>query len=104
MKGRSRKTDCPLVLAACHKLDQGDRIRNLHEFNKSVSVGEKTTVFVVCMSSARVLVWVKGRAKQKRSLILCIWTDKEQVLFILNLPQIVPSTKPLSVWHTFPRT
>jgi hypothetical protein len=28
----------------------------------------RATVFVVCMSSARVLVWVRGRAKQKRSL------------------------------------
>ncbi len=37
-KGRSWRTHCCLVLAACHKLGQGDRI--LHELSKSASVGE----------------------------------------------------------------
>jgi hypothetical protein len=36
----SWRTDYPLVLAACHKLDQGDRVRSLHELNKSANVGE----------------------------------------------------------------
>jgi hypothetical protein len=40
MKGRSWKTDCPLVLVACHKLGQGDRVHSLHELNKNVSVGD----------------------------------------------------------------
>jgi hypothetical protein len=40
MKDRSWRTDCPLVLAACHKLGQGNRVCNLHELSKSVSVGE----------------------------------------------------------------
>jgi hypothetical protein len=40
MKGRSWRTNCPLVLVACHKLGQGDRVYNLHEINKSASVGE----------------------------------------------------------------
>jgi hypothetical protein len=40
MKGRSWRTDCPLILAACHKHDQGDRVQSLHELNKSASVGE----------------------------------------------------------------
>jgi hypothetical protein len=39
-KGRSWRTNCPLVLAACHKFGQGDRVRSLHEFNKSACVGE----------------------------------------------------------------
>ncbi len=30
-KGRSWRTDCPLILAACHKFGQGDRVRSLHE-------------------------------------------------------------------------
>jgi hypothetical protein len=33
----------------------------------------KATMFVVCMSLARVLMWVKGRAEQKRSLIFCVF-------------------------------
>jgi hypothetical protein len=77
MKGRSWRTNCPLVLAACHKLSQGDRVRSLHEFNKSVSVGEG-----------------QGQTKVFPN-FLCIWTDKEQVLFILYLPQ-----QSLSVYGT----
>jgi hypothetical protein len=30
-------------------------------------------VFVVCMSSARVLVWVRGKVEQKRSLTFCVF-------------------------------
>jgi hypothetical protein len=40
MKDRSWRTNCPLVLAPCHKFGQGDRVRSLHEFNKSARVGE----------------------------------------------------------------
>jgi hypothetical protein len=40
MKGRSWRTDCPLVLAACQKFVQGDHVHSLHELNKSASVGE----------------------------------------------------------------
>jgi hypothetical protein len=29
-----------MVLATCHKLGQGDRVRNLHELIKSANVGE----------------------------------------------------------------
>jgi len=30
-------------------------------------------MFVICMSSARVLVWVRGRVEQKRSLTFCVF-------------------------------
>jgi hypothetical protein len=40
MKGRSWKTDCPLVLAAFHKLSQGDCVHSLHELSKSANVKE----------------------------------------------------------------
>ncbi len=33
----------------------------------------KATMFVVCTSSARVLMWVRGRVKQKRSLTFCVF-------------------------------
>jgi hypothetical protein len=33
----------------------------------------KVTMFIVYMSSARVLVWVRGRAEQKRSLTFCVF-------------------------------
>jgi hypothetical protein len=33
----------------------------------------RATVFVICMSLARVLVWVRGRAKQRRSLTLYVF-------------------------------
>ncbi len=72
--------------AACHKLGQGDCVRSLHEPNKSVCVGE-------------------GQGQTKTFLnFLCIWTNKEQMLFILYLPQVVASTKPLCVWHALPCT
>jgi hypothetical protein len=64
-KGRSWRTNYPLVLAACHKFGQGDCVRSLHELNKSVSVGEG-----------------QGRTKAFPN-FLCIWTNKEQVFFIL---------------------
>jgi hypothetical protein len=47
-KGRSWRTYCLLVPAACHKLGQGDRVCNMHEINKSANVGEgqgRTKVF-----------------------------------------------------------
>jgi hypothetical protein len=31
------------VLAACHKLGQGDRVRSLPELNKSANVSDKKT-------------------------------------------------------------
>ncbi len=68
MKGRSWRTYCPLVLAACHKLGQGHRVCSLHELNKSARVGEG-----------------QGRTKMLFN-FLCMWTYKEQVLFILYLP------------------
>jgi len=40
MKEKSWRIDCPLVLAACHKLGNGDRVHSLHELSKSSSVGE----------------------------------------------------------------
>jgi hypothetical protein len=33
----------------------------------------KATMFVVYMSSTRVLLWVRGKAKQKRSLTFCVF-------------------------------
>ncbi len=33
----------------------------------------RATVFVVCMSSTKVLVWVRGRVKQKHSLTFCVF-------------------------------
>jgi hypothetical protein len=40
MKGRSWETNCPVVLATCHKLGQGDRVCSLHELSKNARVGE----------------------------------------------------------------
>jgi hypothetical protein len=73
-------------MVACHKLSQGDCVHSMHELNNSASVGEG-----------------QGRTKMFPN-FLCIWTDKEQMLFILYLPQFVASTKPLCIWHTLPRT
>ncbi len=70
-KGRSWRTYCPLVLVACHKLGQGDCVRSLHEPSKSARVGEE-----------------QGRTKAFLN-FLCIWTDKEQMFFILYLPQVI---------------
>jgi len=71
---------------ACHKFGKGNRVRSLHEFSKSVRVGE-------------------GQGRTKAFLnFLCIWSDKEQMLFILYLLHVIASTKPLCVWHAFPRT
>jgi len=41
MKDRLWKMDCPLVLAACLKLGQGDYVCNLHELIKNASVRER---------------------------------------------------------------
>ncbi len=75
-----------MVLVACHKLGQGGRVCSLYELNKSVSAGEG-----------------QGRIKTFPN-FLCIWINKEQVFFILYLPQVVAPTKPLCVWHTLPCT
>ncbi len=54
-KGKSWRTNCPLILATWHKFDQGDHVRSLHELSKSVRVGER------------------GKAKQKHSLTFCVF-------------------------------
>jgi hypothetical protein len=33
----------------------------------------RATVFVVCMNSTKVLVWVRGRVEQKHSLTFCVF-------------------------------
>jgi hypothetical protein len=86
MKGRSWRTYCPFILIACHKLGHGNCVRSLHEPSKSARVGEG-----------------QGRTKAFPN-FLCIWTDKEQVFFILYLPQVATLTKPLCVWHALPCT
>jgi hypothetical protein len=80
------RTNCPLVLVACHKLGHGNHVRSLHEANKSPRVGEG-----------------QGQTKAFPN-FLCIWTNKEQVFFILNLPQVATSTKPFCEWHALPCT
>ncbi len=55
MKGRSWRTDCPLVLAACHKFGQGDHVRSLHEFSKSAHVLKLELVIIEFSESAHVL-------------------------------------------------
>jgi hypothetical protein len=67
------------MLAACHKLGQGDCFRSLQEPNKNARVYEGQG-------------WTEAFPN-----FLGIWTDKEQVLFILYLPQVAASTKPLYV-------
>jgi hypothetical protein len=52
MKGRSWKTNCPPVLAAGHKFDQDNRVRSLHEPNKSAHVRKgqgRTQVFQITL-------------------------------------------------------
>jgi len=86
MKGRSWRINCLLVLAACHKLGQDDRVCSLHEFNKSAHVGE-------------------GQGRTKAFLnFLCVWTDKKQVFFILYLPQlsVCLDRQEASVLHPLP--
>jgi hypothetical protein len=58
----------------------------MHELNKSADVGEG-----------------QGRTKAFPD-FLCIRTDKEQVFFIFNLPQVATLTKPFCVWHALPHT
>jgi hypothetical protein len=41
----------------------------------------KATMFVVCMSSARVLMWVRGKAKQKCSLTFCVFRHTRNKCF-----------------------
>jgi hypothetical protein len=66
MKGRSWMIDCPLVLAAWHKLGRATVfVVYMHEPVKSACVGEG-----------------QGRTKVFLN-FLGIWTDKEQVFFIL---------------------
>ncbi len=75
-----------MVLVACHKLGQGDRVHSLHELIKNARVGEG-----------------QGQTKSFFN-FLCIWINKEQVFFILYLRQVIASTKPLNVWHALPHT
>jgi hypothetical protein len=35
---KSWRTDCPVVLSGCHKLDQGDCVCSLRELSKSASM------------------------------------------------------------------
>jgi hypothetical protein len=73
----------------------------LHPFGTKESVKQKTdhggqivfwywqhatnlataTMFVVCMSSTIVLVWVRGRAEQKRSLTFCVFGQTRSKCF-----------------------
>jgi hypothetical protein len=89
MRGRSWRTNYPLVQATCHKLGQGDRVRSLHELSKSANVSDVSEE--------------KGRIEAFLD-FLCTWTNKEQMFFILDLFQITALTKPLNIWHAFPRT
>jgi hypothetical protein len=67
----------------------------------------RVTVFVVCMNSARVLVWVRGRVEQKCSLTFCVFeqirskcsssstfpkSQPRQSLFVYGMPFHAPST------------
>jgi hypothetical protein len=102
MKSRSRRIDCAMVLVACHKLGQGDRVCNLHEISKNVGQGDR--VYNLHEINNNVSVGEGQGQTNVFTNFLCIWTDKVQVLFILYLPQITTSTKPLYVWHALPRT
>jgi hypothetical protein len=64
-------------MAAWHKLSQGNRVCSLHELSKNVHVGQ-TKAFPN---------------------FLCIWIDKEQVVFILYLPKLQPQQS-FSTYHT----
>jgi hypothetical protein len=57
----------------------------------------KATVFIVCMSSARVLVWVKGKVEQKHSLTFCVFRQirskcSSSFTFLKSQPQQSLST------------
>ncbi len=41
----------------------------------------RATVFIVCMSTTRVLVWVRGMAKQKCSLTFCVFGQTMSMCF-----------------------
>jgi hypothetical protein len=51
----------------------------------------KVTMFVVCMSSTRMLMWVRSRAKQKHSLTFCVFGQTRSKCFH-HLPS--PSRNP----------
>jgi len=53
------------------KVDHGGQIV-LWYWQRATNLA-RATVFVICMSSARVLVWVRGRVEQKRSLTFCVF-------------------------------
>jgi hypothetical protein len=57
-----------MEMAECHKLGRGDRVRSPHELSKNACVGEG-----------------QGRTKAFHN-FWCIWTNKEQVPFILYFP------------------
>jgi hypothetical protein len=40
MEDKLSFANCLQVLAMCHKLGQGNRVRSMHELNKSAHVGE----------------------------------------------------------------
>ncbi len=50
-----------------------DERQIVHQYWQHATNLAKVTVFVVYMSSTRVLVWVWGRAKQKRFLTFCVF-------------------------------
>ncbi len=63
----------------------------------------RATVFVVYTSPTRVVVWVRGKAEQKCSLIFCVFRQtRSKCFFILYVPQIVASTKPFCICHALP--
>ncbi len=69
--------------STCHKLGQGNHVCSLHGLSKCVRVCER-----------------QGRTKAFPN-FLCIWINKEQMFFILYLPQVAASTKPLSYGTPF---
>ncbi len=60
----------------------------------------RATVFVVCMSSTRVFVWVRGRVEQKRSLTFCVFGQIRSKCFSsFTFPKSQPRQS-LSVYGT----
>jgi hypothetical protein len=60
----------------------------------------KATVFIVCMSSTRVLMWVRGRAEQKRSLTFCVFGQTRNMCFSSStFPKLQPQQN-LSTYGT----
>jgi hypothetical protein len=60
----------------------------------------RATMFVICMNSARVLMWVRGRVEQKRSLTFCVF---EQIRNKCSSSSTFPKSQPrqsLSLYGT----